>query len=125
MTYSHKAMKQCSKLRLDLSRQNFEQVLWKAAPTSSFATGCAEIGRQVNAPVTASLNGKFDSVVTPAADVVNEVIGNLSSCLTSLRDKVRTVLGKDEDELDNEDVEGDGEAVDDNGYDVKLIVIVK
>lgn len=117
---SRKGMKEKARIEAEVTREYFEEVIEQSDIANSFGKGCKEMSRQVGHTVSTSLTDKFDCIVVPAVDVVNEAVDDLNGSVVILRDEVNKVQrerggrrrGDDFDDDDDDNLDDDDD--DDN-----------
>ena len=84
---SRSALKE-SALSPKVTSEHFENVLDRSNICKSFSNACTEMTRQVSGAVTQSMTSKYDSLIKPTIDVVNDAAEDLSVSVTLLRKEV-------------------------------------
>lgn len=127
---SRKGMKEKARIEAEVTREYFQEVIEQSDIANSFSNGCKEMSRQVSHTVSTSLTDKFDCVVVPAVDIVNEAVDDLNGSVTVLRDEVSKVRRErggrrgddfgdddddDDDNLDDDDDDEDGNNLGEGG----------
>ena len=84
-------MRRCgsvSKANAKMSTEHFERVIQSSNISRSFASACNEMSRQVSTAVNQSMTSKYDSLIRPTVDIVNDAADDLSNSVSLLQKEV-------------------------------------
>lgn len=102
------AMKERARIDGQVGQDHFEEVFERSAIESSFSNACKEMGRQVSSAVTESMTAKYESLIQPTVEAVNDAAADLTSSAGLLKEE----LVRMKPEIDTEEVGGEVEVED-------------
>lgn len=81
-------LREKSKLSGEVACEHFEEVMERAEINKSFSNACKEMGRQVSTAVTQSIGSKYESLVQPTIEMVNDAKLDLNTSVGLLREEL-------------------------------------
>ncbi|PXF47183.1 Varicose-related protein [Gracilariopsis chorda] len=82
---SREAIKRRAKQESKITTEHFTKVIERADISGSFSTACDEMTRQVSDAVTKSMSSKYEELIKPTVEVVNDAAEDLSASVALLR----------------------------------------
>lgn len=82
---SREAIKRRAKQESKITTEHFTTVIERADISGSFSTACDEMTRQVSDAVTKSMSSKYEELIKPTVEVVNDAAEDLSASVSLLR----------------------------------------
>lgn len=109
MADASSALKENAKVDPKVTEEYFAVALEEANVNKAFGNACLEMERQMSASVAQSLTTKYEALVSPAVNVVNEAAEDVTASIDLLRSKISEMKAADVSrkgiqELEEEDV---------------------
>lgn len=82
------ALKEKAKVDPKVTEEYFEVAMDKANVNKSFANACQEMERQMSTSVKESLSSKYEALINPVVNVVNDAAGDLTTSVELLRKQI-------------------------------------
>lgn len=82
------ALKEKAKVDPKVTEEYFEVAMEKASVNKSFASACQEMERQMSTSVKDSLSSKYEALINPVVNVVNDATEDLTKSVELLRKQI-------------------------------------